>query len=147
MRNLIIKGTGSSPELHFNVLTGKYKIEGESRPENVSDLYDPILDWVVDLESHILESMKADSPSTKQTHTFIFDYGYFNSASGLYIYKIISKIDALQNAIESYQFMNDCSSQVEIEIEWLHEADDEIMIEAAAEMQVATEIDILTKIK
>jgi len=48
METLHIEGTKSSPEIHFDHLTGVLKMSGESYPENSFEFYKPVLSWLSD---------------------------------------------------------------------------------------------------
>ena len=50
MNNLSIQRTDSTPEIDF-MASGELKIIGRSLPEDVHKFYDPIIEWVKNLES------------------------------------------------------------------------------------------------
>lgn len=144
MRSLEIKGTTSTPEINFDLEHSVYRFEGESRPENVEEFYEPILYWLDGLENFIIKNGAPDG--SKQEHTFIFAFEYYNSSSGKYLYKIISKIEEIRNRIESSSYIDGDMAPIQINIEWHYYADDDFIKEAGEEMQDATEIEIQTKL-
>jgi hypothetical protein len=48
MNNLIIEATKSTPYIDFNAESGVLTIEGNSYPENTSNFFDNVLQWVND---------------------------------------------------------------------------------------------------
>ena len=72
MSNLIIQGTEAIPTVKFYEDKGELKIEGSSLPENVLEVYEPILDWLRNY---------SNAPKKKTIVEFFFDY--LNTASSL----------------------------------------------------------------
>jgi len=56
MNSLVIQKTDSTPEISF-LQKGELKITGRSLPEDVHKFYDPLIDWVKNLE---VENVKVD---------------------------------------------------------------------------------------
>ncbi len=82
MDNLIIEKTKSSPAINFNAATGKCEMVGSSYPENASEFYTPVFDW---LNNYI----------TQVTRDLYFDFklDYLNSSSIKFISEFVDKID------------------------------------------------------
>ena len=51
MEHLIIDKTDDTPAIDFNPGTKELKISGRSLPEDVTSFYQPVLNWLDDLES------------------------------------------------------------------------------------------------
>jgi len=133
----------STPYINYDPESRVYIISGESRPEDVEQFYDPLMSWLDQLQKNIIT--QAQESSEGQKHEFIFEFEYYNSASGKYLYHIISKIDDIRNAVENQSYLNGNMSKVEFGINWHHDEEDDFMQEAGEEMQDATEIEITTK--
>lgn len=84
MEKLQFKGTEDTPEALLDKDAGKFEISGESFPEDVKEVYNPILEW--------LEEYQKDPNS--QTD-FVFKYDYFNTASAKMIFDILSKLEEI----------------------------------------------------
>ena len=55
MKALVIQSTSNTPKVLFEPDTLRFEISGESRPENVSVFYLPILEWMKDLDLNLRE--------------------------------------------------------------------------------------------
>ncbi len=102
-----IPGTRSTPEVLLDPGTGTYRISGISIPENASEFYTPIIDW---LRTHI--------PSLPEPRPVVFEMEYFNSSSMKTLFLILME---LKNGLGSGRIKT---------INWLVEEDDESMIDA-----------------
>lgn len=142
MENLYIEATSQSPRINFNVQASRYVISGRSLPENAMEFYEPILIWLGHMEASILSGL---GEGKQETHTFVFDLDYYNSASGKYIYGLVERIDLMYNEVEGHP--KNADSGVKIAMEWHYGDDDEFMQEAGEEMQDITEMDILIKVR
>lgn len=118
MKALDIPSTSNSPKVLFNPGESRFEISGESRPENVSVFYKPILDWMKDLELNLRE--KANPGKTP--FEFHFNFEYFNSTSAKYILDFCKKIGILD--AQGYKSV----------VRWYFEEDDEDMLEVGKEM-------------
>jgi hypothetical protein len=78
LQNLIIEGTSKTPQIDLNQLTGDLIISGKSIPENAAKVYEPVLNWVTE---YIL--------TARPTTNFRLNVVYFNTASSLWLAKII----------------------------------------------------------
>ena len=85
MKALNIQGTNEVPQVHFDNKKGNLFIGGTSLPENVIEIYSPIMDWV--------EKYKAERTSC--THVE-FNFDYLNTTSTNMVAKLIESISALQ---------------------------------------------------
>lgn len=97
MENLIIKETKSTPEIIFNSSMCLLEIKGVSYPENTSEFYGPIFNWL----NTFLENLK------EQEVTINIDLVYFNSSSSkvlLDFFEILDEAAAAGKNIKVYWF-------------------------------------------
>jgi hypothetical protein len=118
MDSLIIEATEDSPLIKFDTASNHFIISGESRPENASKFYTPIVDWIVKFEETLLSKKEAGIDSTL---TFSFKLNYFNSTSAKYIMDIIFIIKEL------------VSKDYKINVEWHYDKRDDDMLDAGKE--------------
>ena len=118
MRSLEINATPNSPRVSFDPDKSQFEISGESRPENASSFYKPILEWGKEIET----IFKSNSKAFVEPLKFDFSLDYFNSTSAKYILdfcKIIGNLSDLG---------------VPLKVRWLYEKDDEDMLTVGQEM-------------
>jgi hypothetical protein len=110
MDNLVIDKTKSSPAVNFNALNGKCTLYGSSYPENASEFYSPIFEW---LNKYI----------TEVTRELYFDIklDYLNSSSIKFISELIDKIDKYGKI------------GITVEINWHYKEEDEDIKELGEE--------------
>jgi hypothetical protein len=85
-QNLIIEQTPKTPQVSLDHLTGELILSGRSIPENATKLYEPILNWV---SEYILNA--------RPTTNLRLDLEYFNTASSLWLAKILNVIVRINN--------------------------------------------------
>ncbi|MBN1118854.1 MAG: DUF1987 domain-containing protein [Bacteroidales bacterium] len=84
MKSLIIKGDDVSPDVNFNPETGILEMKGVAIPEDVRDMFEPIIKW---LKEYI------GNPKTATELILYFDY--LNTAASKMIYQICDMISDL----------------------------------------------------
>lgn len=84
MEKLIIKATETTPFVNFDPENGLLEIEGRLIPEDVSDFFAPIFDW---LENY--------HPDKERLITIRFCLFYYNTSSSKRIFNIMKKFDSL----------------------------------------------------
>jgi hypothetical protein len=119
MNKLMIEATEISPKILFDPASRVFEIFGESRPENVREFYEPILNWLDEYGKELFS--QPQDPEAKPL-TFNFKLEYFNSSSSKFILDILRKI------IEYH------SKGVNIVINWHFDEGDEDMQEAGEEL-------------
>lgn len=85
LKRIFIEETPKTPQIDFHPLSGELILFGKSIPENAARIYEPLLSWVTDYVK-----------SPRQTTNLRLNLEYFNTATSLWIVKIIkelSKID------------------------------------------------------
>jgi SiaC family regulatory phosphoprotein len=117
MKKLIIEQTVNSPKVILDPDNSIYEISGESRPPDVREFYDQIVNWVDDFG---LERSKTGN--TAEPVRFNFNFGYFNSSSGKLILDICKILARLQ------------SRGMNVSINWHYEKDDVDMMEVGQEI-------------
>ena len=65
MENLNIAPTDFTPGADFNLDTLTFRLSGVSRPEDVKDFYDQIINWLKDLEKYFSKNVP-ENPDTKK---------------------------------------------------------------------------------
>jgi len=118
MKELNIESTSTSPKVLFDPKTYSFDISGESRPENASVFYKPILEWVKDLEMFFTNAKEQINTQFE----FNFNFDYFNSTSAKFILDFCKKLGQLH------------SQGKPIVVRWHYEEDDEDMLEVGREM-------------
>lgn len=109
MKALILQPTNSTPGIWFEPEIGRFELTGNSIPENASEFYQPVMEWL----NHYLPEMTG--PQVLHMHL-----SYFNSTSLKAIYRVLKCIkDA-----------NTMGAQVKVR--WYSEADDELLLETVA---------------
>jgi len=86
LNKLYLEPTAKTPQIDFNHLTGELILSGRSIPENASKLYESILQWV-------LEYIK----NPKQITNLRFNLEYFNTASSIWLSKIVKALCTIKN--------------------------------------------------
>jgi len=119
MKKLIIEQSSNSPKVILDPENRKFEISGESRPENVNELYMPILEW---FDKFDMELSTEEYLENKDQLEFNFNFEYFNSISAKFILDIFKKIGKLRAKDDG------------ILVKWHYEKDDEDMLEVGKEM-------------
>ncbi|MDX2196071.1 MAG: DUF1987 domain-containing protein [Cytophagales bacterium] len=115
MANINLEGTEDTPKIILDATNSIFEISGRSLPEDVSQFYKPILEW-----------LDAFSPTGKVVFTFKLDY--FNTASSKLILDILNRLEKLK------------LKGANILIQWCHGEDDEDMKEAGEEFSELVEV-------
>ena len=108
---LVMEGTEDTPFVHLDRLSDTYIISGRSLPEDVTEFYKPVMDWLE-------EFAKTPEPEIK----FTIKLEYFNTASSKVLLDIMMKLEDIHAA-----------GDTGICIHWHYMAADEDMYEAGVE--------------
>lgn len=112
MNALILTASRNTPSIFFEPSSGRFELSGVSIPENASEYYQPVFDWLT-----------VNLPLLKDGSTFHFRLSYFNSTSLKAIYQVLKMIkDATITGPK-------------IDVCWYVEAEDEFMQESAEMFQ------------
>jgi hypothetical protein len=85
-KSILREPTGKTPQVDFNHLTGELIIAGRSIPENATNLYEPLLEWI---NQYINNS--------KPTTNLRLNLEYFNTASSIWLAKIVKSLSKIGN--------------------------------------------------
>jgi hypothetical protein len=117
MKKLIIDQTTNSPRVILDPEKNRFEISGESRPPDVANFYEGILNWLDDYSVNLVKFQESKDPVV-----FNFDLEYFNSSSAKYILDFCKQLATIR------------SKGNNIAIKWHHEEDDMDMLEVGREM-------------
>ncbi|MFW6225097.1 MAG: DUF1987 domain-containing protein [Bacteroidota bacterium] len=101
-----IKGTEDSPGVLLDKEHESFWLTGDSYPENILSVYNPIFEWVD-------EYVKQPNPTT----VFNFKMDYFNTASAKSILDILTQLESLHH------------SGNDVLIKWHYKENDEEMLD------------------
>jgi len=101
MENLLVQSTDETPKIDFNV-NGQLSIVGVSIPENITNFYTPIIDWLNEFAKNL--------PATVN---LTFEIEYINTSSTRVFIDFIKKVDS---------FKATCPNT---SVTWMYEEDDE----------------------
>ncbi len=111
MENLQIEAKKSSPEINFDVQTNILSIIGESYPENTTQFYEPIFEWLEEFIDTVED----------QEIVFNIELIYFNSSSSKVLMDLF---DTLEEASEDDK---------NIVVNWIYDEDNEASLEYGEE--------------
>ena len=113
MNILSLEGGEDTPRIVLDKKNGIMEISGGSLPEDSTEFYRPVLDWI--------EGYATDpNPST----TFVFKLEYFNTASSKLILDVLYALEDIKG----------------IKVQWYFNEEDEDMEEAGQEFSELVEI-------
>jgi hypothetical protein len=110
---LNLEGTEDTPRIVLDKKDGIMEISGRSLPEDSTEFYKPVLDWIERYAA-------SPNPST----VFVFKLEYFNTASSKLILDVLYALEDISN----------------IRVQWYFHEDDEDMEEAGQEFSELVEI-------
>src|SRR6478609_4157769 len=111
METIAIAGTEDTPAINFNYQEGVFLISGRSLPEDVSQFYQPVLDWLAEFGT-----------SPKDGAKFEFKLEYFNTASSKILLDIFQTLEEISG-----------DSGSKFSIVWHYQNGDTDMLEAGEE--------------
>ncbi len=114
----------NTPEIYLDEENDYILFQGESKPENVRDFYEPVMTWFAEYNT-ILQGR-----SGKTLIECEFKLSYFNSSSAKYILDVFEKLEELEEA----------HAKVKVHVKWYHDPMDEDMIEAGHEFEHLTSL-------
>ena len=112
IETLHLEGSAKTPTIDFNQETGVLELRGRSIPENSTEFYKPVFEW---LDAYI------DAPSANTE--FAFKLQYFNTSSSKCILDVLRKLEKLH------------INGNKVVVNWFYEEDDEDMKEAGENYQ------------
>lgn len=112
MESIIREGTPKTPSIRFDAEQGIVEIRGRSIPENSTEFFKPLVDWL---------DQYSENPA-KVTNVNIH-LEYFNTSSSKCILDLFKKLEAIHKA------------KNEVIVNWYYEEDDEDMLEAGEDYE------------
>jgi hypothetical protein len=111
MKKLYIKPTSTTPEIILSPEENSFSISGTSSPEDVRELYYPVIEWVGSFTTELIDSRKS---RYTESNPFVFktELNYFNSSSAKFLYDIFIEFKKLT------------SSGIPVVIEWHYDEED-----------------------
>ena len=126
MQKLYISPTKSTPEINFSPEENIFQIKGTSSPEDVREMYYPVIEWVRIFIEDLLHGEGAvyttDNPLKLKV-----DLEYFNSSSAKFLYDIFNDLKKLND------------SQIPYVIEWHYDEQDTDMLDAGQDIALLVE--------
>jgi hypothetical protein len=113
IETLHLEGTEDTPRIILDKKNGVMEISGRSLPEDSTEFYKPVLDWIE-------QYAKNPNPSTD----FVFKLDYFNTASSKLILDLLYALEDIKG----------------IKVTWYFNEEDEDMEEAGQEFSELVEI-------
>lgn len=93
MDNLLLEATQTTPKVSLDSTSNKFEISGESRPENVSKFYAPIIKWFNQYDSVLF--FQKNQYGKSQEVILKFQLDYFNSTSAKFILDIFLQVEKM----------------------------------------------------
>lgn len=128
MQKLYISSTPSTPEINFSPEENIFMIKGKSSPEDVREMYYPVVEWIRSFTNIILcgenKIYTSENPLKFQT-----DLIYFNSSSAKFLYDIFIELKRLSQ------------SGNQVVIEWFYDEEDLDLKEAGVDIALLVEMD------
>ncbi|MBK6679973.1 MAG: DUF1987 domain-containing protein [Ignavibacteriales bacterium] len=112
MDNLVSQKTKTTPGINFDANTQKWEITGSSYPENASEFYKPVFDWMA---QYMMEE--------KRAIYLDFKIDYLNSSSIKFISDLIDRLNKYSLSGKT------------VEVNWFHKDDDEDIKELGEEFK------------
>jgi hypothetical protein len=113
MKKLFIKETLNSPKVIFDPSKKRYEISGKSFPENSRTFYQPVFEWLAEL----------DNTSTDEKIQISMMFDYISSSSVITIKQLLTRIKALAD------------KGISIQVLWYYDAGDQDIKETGEEYQ------------
>jgi hypothetical protein len=86
LKNIFKESTEKTPQIDFNYLTGELILAGKSIPENATETYEPLVNWVNEY-----------TKNSRQTTNLRLNLEYFNTASSIWLAKIVKCLSRIEN--------------------------------------------------
>ena len=112
MESIIREGTSKTPAIRFDAKQGVIEMKGRSIPENSTEFFTPLVEW--------LDKYAADPAERTKVNIHL---EYFNTSSSKCILDIFKKLESIYKANN------------EVIVNWYYEEDDEDMLEAGEDYE------------
>ncbi len=111
MQKLFIQQTSLTPEIYFSPDENIFNIHGRSAPEDVREMYYPVIEWAKTFVNDVLDG-KHRSFNAENPLDFKIDLLYFNSSSAKFLYDILMEMQRL------------CKAGIPVNISWYYDQED-----------------------
>lgn len=118
--------TNTTPLVNLNPDDGVFVFAGYSRPENVREVYMPIINWLYRFKEE-LASKRANGTEIAPIY-FDFQLIYFNSSSAKYLYDIVTLLNEIRE------------EGTDLTIRWHYDKDDPELREAGEELSELAQV-------
>jgi len=123
LQELHISPTSGSPEVHFSPNENIFLIRGISAPEDVRAMYYPVIEWIRNYISLLIQTEPSKKIYTQiNPLKFKVDLEYFNSSSAKFLYDIFMELQRL------------IPLGVPFIVEWLYDKEDIDLKEAGSDI-------------
>ena len=112
MNNLLVPKTKNTLGVNFDSSSGLLELSGSSYPENTSEFFKPLIDWIQQYFLEVTGKLE-----------LVIKIDYLNSRSIKYLSDMIDKLD------------NYHKSGGKVELKWYHKEDDEDIMEMGEEIK------------
>ncbi|MBF0368643.1 MAG: DUF1987 domain-containing protein [Magnetococcales bacterium] len=113
MEPLVIEGTKSTPDIHFDAANNLLQLKGQSYPENAAQFYQPIFAWI----ESFLEKSAGDEVKV------VLEIVYFNSSSSKVL---LDLMDTLEEAADDGK---------KVIVEWRYDQENDLAEEYGEEFK------------
>lgn len=127
MRTLQIEPSDFTPKVYFNAEEQLFEIAGFSRPEDVMGFYAPVIEWIKEFSTKLIEA-KLEKIQFTRTFRFAFRLTYFNSSSAKLLLQILEKIKELD------------SQNIPVSVEWYYDEGDDQILEDGEDLASAVDM-------
>ena len=125
MKFLKIESSKLTPGIVIDPSRGVFEIYGFSLPENASEFYNPVLQWLIDFKKELI-----DNPGAFSELNIIFKLVYYNSSS-------------LRQLVEIFHLFYEIHKMdYPIHIVWQYDSEDPQMAEAGKELSEITKVPV-----
>jgi hypothetical protein len=130
MQKLYISPTPTTPEINFSPEENIFIIRGTSAPEDVREVYYPVIDWFKKFTDSIIEG---STVKFTPANPFILkiDLEYFNSSSAKFLYDIF------------FELRRFAPAGIPFSISWYYDEDDVDMKEAGYDISLLVETEFV----
>ena len=129
MEKLEISMTEISPEIVLSPDDNTFIIKGVSRPEDVRELYYPVVEWLSAYEKYL----QANGHDYSELNPMIwqFDLKYFNSSSAKFFHDICYMLKSIRH------------NGTPVSVTWIYDEEDTDMLEAGEDLAYLAEIEFI----
>lgn len=128
MERLVIDKTDYTPEIILDHESKTFSIKGNSRPEDVREMYFPVVQWMDSYREYLLKEGK-DYYTEDDPMVFVFDMEYFNSSTAKFLFDIVDVLRIMKE------------KGIHVGVAWMWDEEDTDMKEAGEDLSYLVEMD------